>query len=200
MESNGDNHTLVEFFKALGDSNRLRIVGLLTCRPHTVEELANALGIGVSTVSHHLARLTRTGIVVSRSESYYNLYSLKTDVLAAMAKKLLAHSEPVRPASETLDDFDRKVLATFTTADGRIKAFPTQEKKMHVLLRHVLPSFSHGVRYPEKRVNEMLKKYSDDTARLRRFLVEFGYMNREGGGGKYWRIDESSAPKSNEGA
>jgi hypothetical protein len=53
----------------------------------------------------------------------------------------------------------------------------------------VLPAFTHGVRYPEKRVNEILLKFSDDTARLRRGLVEYGYMAREGGGGKYWRID-----------
>jgi hypothetical protein len=85
--------------------------------------------------------------------------------------------------------FDRKVLATFTTPEGRIKNFPMQEKKFRVLLRHVLPAFSHGVRYTEKRVNEILSGYSDDTARLRRWLVDFGYMKREGGGGKYWRAE-----------
>ena len=181
---------LVEFFKALGDPSRLRIVGLLAERPHTVEQLGAKLGIGVSTVSHHLARLARTGIVVSRTESYYNLYALKTEVLGEMAKQLLAHAEPARPAVEqTLDAYHRKVLATFTSPDGAILAFPKQEKKIHVLLRHVLPSFTHGVRYPEKRVNEILSHFSEDTARLRRWLVDYGYMRREGGGGKYWRVD-----------
>jgi DNA-binding transcriptional ArsR family regulator len=191
MDDGEQESALVEFFKALGDPNRLRIVGLLSERPHTVEELGKRLGIGVSTVSHHLARLARTGIVASRSESYYNLYSLKTDALRGLAKKLLAHAEPAQPAGqENLDAFDRKVLATFTTHDGCIQAFPTQEKKVRVLLRHILPSFSHGVRYTEKRVNEILSKYNEDTARLRRFMVDLGYMAREGGGGKYWRIDE----------
>ena len=148
------------------------------------------MGISVSTVSHHLARLARAGLVAARSESYYNLYSLQTEVLSKLAKQLLAQAAPARPAAEQeLADFDRKVLATFTAPDGRITAFPTQEKKVRVLLRHVLPAFSHGVRYPEKRVNEMLAKYSEDTARLRRWLVDFGYMKREGGGGKYWRVD-----------
>jgi DNA-binding transcriptional ArsR family regulator len=181
---------LVEFFKALGDSNRLRIVGLLADRAYTVEQLGQALGIGVSTVSHHLARLARIGLVDTRTESYYTLYALRPEVLGGLAKKLLAHAEPARPAAEQdLAAFDRKVLATFTSSDGRILAFPTQEKKIHVLLRHVLPSFSHGVRYPEKRVGELLSRYHDDVARLRRWLVEFGYMKREGGGGKYWRAD-----------
>ena len=182
---------LVEFFKVLGEPNRLRIVGLLAQRAYTVEQLAVTLGVGASTVSHHLARLARAGLVTARSESYYNLYSLKADALSGMAKELLAQTQPARPASEQgLSDFDRKVLATFTTSDGRIKAFPMQERKFRVLLRHVLPAFNHGVRYTEKRVNEILSKYNDDTARLRRWLVDFGYMAREGGGGKYWRIDE----------
>jgi len=182
---------LVEFFKVLGEPNRLRIVGLLAQRAYTVEQLAVTLGVGASTVSHHLARLARAGLVTARSESYYNLYSLKADALSGMAKELLAQTQPARPASEQgLSDFDRKVLAAFTTSDGRIKAFPMQERKFRVLLRHVLPAFSHGVRYTEKRVNEILSRYNDDTARLRRWLVDFGYMAREGGGGKYWRIDE----------
>ena len=81
------------------------------------------------------------------------------------------------------------MLETFTTPDGRITAFPVQEKKFLVLLRHVLQAFDRGVRYPEKRVNQILKQYNEDTARLRRALVEHKYMAREGGGGKYWRID-----------
>ena len=190
METDKPTDELVEFFKALGDGSRLRIVGLLSERPYTVEQLAGTLGIGVSTVSHHLARLARIGLVASRTESYYSLYTLRTEVLGGLAKRLLAHAEPARPAAEQeLAAFDRKVLTTFTSPDGRILAFPTQEKKVRVLLRHVLPSFTHGVRYPEKRVNEMLSRYSDDVARLRRWLVEYGYVMREGGGGKYWRVD-----------
>ncbi len=191
MDNNQHVGDLVEFFKVLGEPNRLRIVGLLGQRAYTVEQLAVTLGVGASTVSHHLARLARAGLVAARSESYYNLYSLQTNALSGMAKELLAQAQPARPAHEQgLSDFDRKVLATFTTSDGRIKAFPMQERKFRVLLRHVLPSFSHGVRYTEKRVNEILSKYNDDTARLRRWLVDFGYMAREGGGGKYWRVDK----------
>ena len=191
MDNNQHVGDLVEFFKVLGEPNRLRIVGLLGQRAYTVEQLAVTLGVGASTVSHHLARLARAGLVAARSESYYNLYSLQTNALSGMAKELLAQAQPARPAHEQgLSDFDRKVLATFTTSDGRIKAFPMQERKFRVLLRHVLPSFSHGVRYTEKRVNEILSKYNDDTARLRRWLVDFGYMAREGGGGKYWRVDD----------
>ena len=57
----------------------------------------------------------------------------------------------------------------------------------------MLKAFDPGVKYTEKRVNQILGNYSKDTAQLRRSLVEFGFMAREGGGGKYWRIDQKDA-------
>jgi len=58
-----DSEELLNFFKALADANRLKIVGLLAQKPHTVEELAALLDIKPSTVSHHLARLSDAGLV-----------------------------------------------------------------------------------------------------------------------------------------
>ncbi len=52
---------LVNFFKAFADTNRLKIVGLLADKPYSVEELASLLNLKPSTVSHHLARLTKAG-------------------------------------------------------------------------------------------------------------------------------------------
>ncbi len=182
---------LIQFFKVLGEPNRLRIVGFLAQRPHTVEELAGGLGIGVSTVSHHLSRLSAAGLVGARAEGYYSVYSLNTEILTSMARTLLKEVEAPRSAEEsTLETFDRKVLATFTTPEGRITAFPVQEKKFLVLLRHVLKAFDPGVRYTEKKVNQILANFNEDTAKLRRALVDYRFMAREGGGGKYWRTDE----------
>jgi DNA-binding transcriptional ArsR family regulator len=179
------------FFKVLGEPQRLKIVGLLAQTPHTVEQIAKALKLGVSTVSHHLSRLADADLVSAKAEGYYSIYSLNSDVLREMARTLLQQTEKTSISeTEVPDAYERKVLATFTEPDGRIKTFPTQEKKYLVLVRHVLKAFEQGVRYPEKRVNQILKNFNDDTAQLRRSLVEYGYMAREGGGGKYWRIDQ----------
>ncbi len=51
--------TLLAFFKALADKNRLKIVGVLAQKETSVEELAVVLGISPSTVSHHLSKLAR---------------------------------------------------------------------------------------------------------------------------------------------
>jgi DNA-binding transcriptional ArsR family regulator len=190
MTYDATTEQLVRFFKVLGQPQRLAIVGLLARRPHTVEQLGGALGISVSTVSHHLSRLSDAGLVSARAESYYSVYRLNQETLTRMSRDLLRHARPEVPAAAAAsDEFDRKVLGTFTTPDGRIKAFPVQEKKFLVLVRHVLAAFEPGVRYTEKRVNQILANYNEDTARLRRALVDHKFMAREGGGGKYWRID-----------
>ena len=184
---------LLTLFKALADRNRLKIVGFLAQRPYAVEELSSALGVGASTTSHHLSVLAKAGLVAARADGYYSVYSLQPRGLEVLAKQLLKRDTFTGFAvEESADAFERKVLATFTTRDGRIKAFPVQEKKFLVLLRYVLRDFEPGVRYAEKRVNEMLARYNEDTAMLRRALVDHHLMAREGGGGKYWRI--SSPP------
>ena len=47
-----------------------------------------------------------------------------------------------------------------------------------------------GKRYSEKQVNETLSRYHEDTASLWRELVGAKLMEREGGGGEYWRTDK----------
>ncbi len=181
--------TLVAFFKALADPNRLKIVGLLARQPYTVEQLAALLEIGSPTVSHHLRKLAKVGLVEAKAEGYYSVYSLRPEVLQEQAKTLLGEDGFGTFADEVdLSAFDRKVLTTFTDETGAITAFPVQQKKYLVLLRHVLGAFEPGVRYPEREVNERLVRFNADTARLRRSLVEHRLMAREGGGGAYWRL------------
>ena len=192
MEAQAIPGEFLEVFKALADPNRLKIVGLLAQKPYSVEELAANLGLGASTVSHHLSRLSRAGLTSARAEGYNNIYSLQLDALQAIARRMLSRDELTTLARGVdLDSFDRKVLATFTEPDGSIRGFPVQEKKFLVLLRHVLQAFEPGRRYGEREMNEILLRFNPDTARLRRSLVMFGMMQREGGGGDYWRTEEA---------
>lgn len=188
---------LLDFFKALADANRLKIIGLLAQQPYTVEQLAALLDVGVSTTSHHLTRLARAGLVAARAEGYYSVYSLQTDVLREMARRLLSKEALPRLAGDVdLTSFDRKVLAAFSDPDGRFTAFPVQRKKFLVLLRHAAQAFKPDVKYSEKQVNQILSRFHEDTAKLRRALVEYHLMAREGGGGAYWRLEEHRSATS----
>lgn len=183
---------LLAFFKALSDANRLKIVALLAKEPLPVEKLAEKLGLTSPTVSHHLAKLSKAGLVSARAVGYYSIYQLELQALSDMSQRLL--SKEVLPAAagkaEEVSDYDRKVLKTYLTPEGRIQAFPVQEKKELAILRHVANAFEFGRRYTEKEVKKILLQFSEDTARLRRNLIEYGFMDREGGGGEYWRVEK----------
>jgi predicted transcriptional regulator len=180
---------LVIFFKALADSNRLKIVGLLAEKSYSVEELAELLQLKPSTVSHHLSRLSEAGLVKARSESYYNIYQLDQSVLDQRARTMFSQVELSNVAAEVdADAYDKKVIRDYTRKDGSLKTLPAQRKKLEAVLRYIVKAFEPDERYSEKQVNEALKRYHDDTATLRRELVGFGLMQREGGGGEYWRV------------
>ena len=182
---------LVAFYKALADPNRLKIVGLLAGHSYSVEELAALLDLKPSTVSHHLARLTQVGLVSARTESYYNIYRLEEKSLEEKTRRLLSREDFSMAIEDVdLDTYDRKVVADFTRKDGSLKTIPAQRKKLEAILRYIVKTFEPGRRYSEKQVNKMLAQFHEDTASLRRELVGFGLMKREGGGGEYWREEE----------
>lgn len=191
MNDQETHSELLTFFKALSDSNRLKIIGLLARDEQSVEQLASLLEISVSTTSHHLSILSEVGLVSARPAGHYYYYSLQTEILKTMAEKLLK-PENLPNLSNYVDSdaYDKKVLAAFLDGSGRIKAFPAQDKKFQVILRHVVKAFEVGKRYQEKEVNEILSRFNDDTASIRRGMVEYKLMDRQGGGGEYWRIDE----------
>jgi len=182
---------LLAFFKALSDANRLRIVALLAEKPLSVEQLAEMLDLSSSTVSHHLSKLAKVGLVSARAEGYYSIYQLELKALTEMSQRVLAKEVlPAVAAEVDVDAYDRKVLKAYLDEEGRLIAFPTQQKKERAVLRHIVRVFEFDRRYSEKEVNQLLLQFNEDNARLRRDLVDFGFMDREGGGGKYWRIEE----------
>lgn len=194
MEETNENEALLTFFKALADANRLKIVGLLARQPYTVEQLAAMLGLGASTVSHHLSRLSEAGLVTATAQSYYNYYRLETGQIEQMARRLLAtESLPAVAASVDAGAFDRKVINDYLLPNGQLKTIPSQRKKLLAVLRHIAQDFVPGRHYSEKEVNEILARYHEDTASLRRELVGSKLMAREGGGGDYWKIETGTA-------
>jgi biotin operon repressor len=183
---------LLEFFKALADANRLKIIGLLAQQEYSGEDLAAMLDIKPTTISHHLAYLVKVGLVSARPESYYNYYRLEEKALEEKSRRLLSR-ESLQAAVDDidLDAYDKKVVKNYMTPDGRFKSVPLQQKKLLAVLRFLAESFEFDRRYAEKEVNEIIKRYHEDTAGLRRDLIDFKLMAREAG--VYWRIAQPSA-------
>lgn len=185
---------LLAFFKALADANRLKLVGLLAHEPQTVEQLAAALGVGSSTVSHHLRKLADVGLVHARADGPYSVYRLDPEPLQQLAKRLLAsESLPPLAADADLGAFDRRVLKAYLEPDGRFRdPLPGKSRQVQVLARHALAAIEPGVTYSEKQLNERIQRFTDDTATIRRALVDLGLLGRTPDGGAYWRVAEAT--------
>jgi hypothetical protein len=78
----------------------------------------------------------------------------------------------------------RKVLRAFVR-DGRIIQIPAAARKRRVLLDWLAQEFEPGRRYSESMVNLTLGRFHQDTAALRRYLVDEGMLDRAEG--QYWR-------------
>ena len=177
--------TLLEFFKVLADEKRLQIVGLLARQEYTVEEMSAILHLSSATVSHHLRRLQKAGLVQARAAQHYHIYSLRLQALHEMAQKILSGDALQETAQELdLDAYDRKVLRDYMEGD-RLKQIPRQWKKREVILRYLVEQFEPDRRYTEKEVNEIISRTHEDYATLRRELVDTGRMARERE--VYWR-------------
>ena len=80
---------LVQLLRALGDDTRLRALRLIAERPRSTQELAPLVGISEAGLSKHLRQLAQVGVVTTRRDGYYVLYSVDTDRLAPISQTLL---------------------------------------------------------------------------------------------------------------
>ena len=191
----------VRFFKALADESRLRIVGLLAERERSVDELAERLAVTPPTVSHHLNRLKEIGLVTMEARGTTHLYRLDVKALNGFKKELfsaermaaIATADAGRTAAgaEGGDAEERAVLKAFLDGE-RLISVPAQRKKRWVVLKWLADRFEPGRRYSEKEVNAIIKRHHEDSAWLRREMVDGRLMKREDG--VYWRVPAVTSP------
>jgi hypothetical protein len=87
----------------------------------------------------------------------------------------------------TEEEYHNLVLNFFKEGpEGPLSRFPTKEKRKIVILRHLITRFQVGKRYTEKEINTLLKEAFHDYVTLRRYMIEYGFMDREEDGSAYW--------------
>ena len=80
--------------RALGDSNRLQIVELLSGGEMCACRLLERFEITQPTLSHHMRILCESGLVSSRSEGKWRHYSLNVGALAAFGEYIEGLGSP----------------------------------------------------------------------------------------------------------
>ncbi len=196
--SQEDQDELLAGLKALADESRLTVLHLLNMKEYTVGELAREMKLTEPTISHHLTRLREANLVTLRMAGNQRFYRINPSGLAKF-KELVSEIEkrPIVAKKSAVDNSWKEAIADWDEADrqvlqeymgnGSLSRLPSKQKKLIIVLRWLATLFHPNRMYSEPEVNAILKTaYAPDYVGLRRDLVDFGYLRREQGGGKYW--------------
>lgn len=87
---------VAETMQALATPSRLRILGRLHDGPCSVNELAVAVGMEASAVSHQLRVLRHLGLVVGHRSGRQVVYDLYDDHVGELLEQAISHVEHLR--------------------------------------------------------------------------------------------------------
>ncbi|MBD3223759.1 MAG: metalloregulator ArsR/SmtB family transcription factor [Caldithrix sp.] len=104
---------IVYAFKALADSNRIRILKMLEIRPLCVCEITEILNLATSTVSKHLSILRNAEFITDEKDGKWVNYYLNTDQTNPYMRHLLPLIRTWLTADERVLNDQKKV----TTVD-----------------------------------------------------------------------------------
>ena len=170
-----------ELLGALSDPERLAVAGALASGPATAGQLASSLNLRPDRVRRHLTKLTKVGLI--RVDRDRRTYRYQPDALRQAAQSIT----PARDAGLALGavyEEEEQVLRRYFRG-GRLREIPAKHSKRLIILSRLALEFEVGIRYTEQQINQTLKKFHNDYAALRRYLVDQGFLSRERG--QYWR-------------
>ncbi len=154
---------------------------------HGDSEVAKQLGTATSTIRNHRFSLRE-------KQKQAKLFLALMELLAEQTPQRQAFIEIPRNSRQVDDRFAitqaerEEILAKYFAEgpDGPISSFPTKEKRKVAILHHLVERFKLGQTYTEKEINAILRPIYDDYVLLRRYLIEYGFLDRTSDGGSYW--------------
>jgi hypothetical protein len=169
-----------ELVGLLADDDRRRVFAALLLGATDTDAVRQATALDARAAGRALQRLVDAGLVVRGDDGVLHVLG-EAFTLAARAE---AEREPPSTEHEDAPANVARVLRAFVR-DGRLVSIPAVHAKRLVVLDWLSQRFEPGRRYREEMVNLMLAQVHPDTAALRRYLVDDGFMTRERG--EYWR-------------
>jgi DNA-binding transcriptional ArsR family regulator len=164
-------------------------------------ELAATSGVPLRDVLRTLSRLEDAGLAAPESpqdtegtegtecaEATAGWRATPETLRAAGEATARQRDDAALPGPPVQDPTTAAVLRGFFSR-GRLTHVPLAHAKRMVVLDYLAQSFEPGVRYPEAEVNEILGKFHDDYAALRRYLVDADFLGRSES--YYWRTGGS---------
>lgn len=165
-------------FKALADHSRLVIVRSLIDKPQYLEELGERLNLAVSTVSFHLKKLEKAGLIWKEKQQYYTIFSIRKELFEKTLEDYMDFAiDEAKEQKKRIVEYKEKVLKAFMK-DGRIRQIPAQKQKRWIVFEQILNEFEFDRDYNESEVNEIIQRFHEDHCMIRRTFIEERIMNR----------------------
>jgi DNA-binding transcriptional ArsR family regulator len=181
-----DPRQLIALF---ADRARLRVYAALMLAPddtpQSAAELAERAGVPVREASRALTRFEDVSLAERAGEGWV---ATPEETLRSAVAALPKQKDDALPGIVPTDEATASLLRGFF-ARGRLTHVPLAHAKRMVVLDYIAQAFEPGVRYPEAEVNEILLKFHDDCAALRRYLVDADFLSRSEN--FYWRTGGS---------
>lgn len=150
--------------------------------------IAKAIGAGsASTVRNHRFKLRERE---KQAKVFLALMSLLAEPRRG-SEELIPIHRTARMVDErfAVTEEERKAIIErhFESAGaGPLRSWPTKEKRKVVVLQHIAKRFAPERRYTEREVNEVIQVLYADFVTIRRYLIEYGFLDRTKDGSAYW--------------
>ena len=129
-------HETLCLLKTVADETRIRILRALYEKDCYVELLSERLNLSAATVSFHMKKLQQAGLVDSRREQYYTIYSVRRDIFRHTLEELILEKDGGETAEALREEqYRRKVLKSFMP-NGICEQMPAQLKTDPCRLLH----------------------------------------------------------------
>lgn len=79
-----------------------------------------------------------------------------------------------------------KIIGQYFSQENRLKHFPVKEKKKVIIMRRIMKAFDAARQYTEREVNDVIETFFDDYTTIRRYLIQYGFLDRKTDGSTYW--------------
>ncbi len=156
-------------------------------------EIAKKTGVAPATIRHQRfvfrekAKQAKLYLaifeVAEEVVSSYKIKNAKDDLVDVHSgAKMVDDRYSITKAEE-----DKVIASAFESLEPLVlKVFSAKEKKKLVILRKIATQFDKGVKYTENEINSILKPIYEDYATIRRYLIEYGFMERTKNCKEYW--------------
>lgn len=187
-----ERRALIMSLQALVDLDMLAVLAALMGGERSLRELASQFKAPPSLSRGPIGRLIFLEIIEARVIDGTVMCRLNKQrfrelngALQRLSKDLFAAERPATPADNAeLAEHDRKTLQSCFKGDQLIE-IPSGLRRLELVLHWLVEQFELERRYPERELNEIIKRYHPDFASLRRHMIDHGLMERENN--IYWR-------------